>query len=117
MSRIGREPIEIPDSVNIEVAENFSKELEIQGVGYRVQVQGQSLQLSLGFSHDINFKIPDGIKISCADQTHITVSGVDKQKVGQTAAEIRDLRPPEPYKGKGIRYVGEYVVRKEGKKK
>ena len=177
MSRIGREPIEIPEAVNVQVTENtltikgvlgelttdlvkdievtqnenfltlqlkgtdisakkmwgtyrsilnnlivgvskgFSKELEIQGVGYRAQVQGGKLQLTLGFSHDINFQIPDGISIKCADQTHITVSGIDKQKVGQTAAKIREFKPPEPYKGKGIRYSDEHVVRKEGKKK
>ena len=177
MSRIGREPIEIPEAVDVQVKENtltvkgvlgelstnlvkdievtksenfltlqpqatdiytkkmwgtyrsllnnlivgvskgYTKELEIQGVGYRAQVQGEKLQLTLGFSHDINFQIPEGIKITCADQTHITISGIDKQKVGQTAAKIREFKPPEPYKGKGIRYSDEYVVRKEGKKK
>ncbi|MBC8337730.1 MAG: 50S ribosomal protein L6 [Alphaproteobacteria bacterium] len=99
------------------VSEGFSRNLEIQGVGYRAQVQGKDLILQLGFSHEVRFAIPEGIKIECPDQTHITVSGSDKQKVGQTAAEIRSFRPPEPYKGKGIRYEGEYVFRKEGKKK
>ena len=99
------------------VSEGFTKSLEIQGVGYRAQIQGQDLLLQLGFSHDVKHPIPEGIKINCADQTHIDVSGIDKQKVGQTAAEIRSYRPPEPYKGKGIRYAGEYIIRKEGKKK
>ena len=99
------------------VSDGYIKELEIHGVGYRAQIQGNNLQLSLGFSHDINYTIPAGIKIVCEDQTHIKVSGIDKQKVGQVAAEIRDYRPPEPYKGKGIRYLNEFVVRKEGKKK
>ena len=99
------------------VSEGFTKELEISGVGYRAQVQGKELVLQLGFSHDVKHPIPDGIEIKCADQTHISVSGTDKQKVGQTAAEIRSYRPPEPYKGKGVRYAGEYIIRKEGKKK
>ena len=99
------------------VSEGFTKELEISGVGYRAQVQGKELVLQLGFSHDVKHAIPDGIEIKCADQTHISVSGTDKQKVGQTAAEIRSYRPPEPYKGKGVRYAGEYIIRKEGKKK
>ena len=99
------------------VSEGFSRNLEINGVGYRSQVQGKELVLQLGLSHEIRFPVPEGIDINCPDQTHITVSGTDKQKVGQTAAEIRRFRPPEPYKGKGIRYEGEYVFRKEGKKK
>jgi len=99
------------------VSEGFTKELEISGVGYRAQVQGKELVLQLGFSHDVKHLIPEGIEIKCADQTHISVSGTDKQKVGQTAAEIRSYRPPEPYKGKGVRYAGEYIIRKEGKKK
>lgn len=99
------------------VSEGFSRNLEINGVGYRAQVQGKELVLQLGLSHEIRFPVPDGIEIKCSDQTHIAVSGTDKQKVGQTAAEIRGFRPPEPYKGKGIRYEGEYVFRKEGKKK
>ncbi len=99
------------------VSEGFSRNLEINGVGYRAQVQGKELVLQLGLSHEIHFPVPEGIDVKCPDQTHITVSGTDKQKVGQTAAEIRGFRPPEPYKGKGIRYEGEYVFRKEGKKK
>jgi len=99
------------------VSEGFTKDLEISGVGYRAQVQGKELVLQLGFSHDVKHPIPEGIEIKCADQTHISVSGTDKQKVGQTAAEIRSYRPPEPYKGKGVRYAGEYIIRKEGKKK
>ncbi len=99
------------------VSEGFSRNLEITGVGYRAQIQGKSLVLQLGFSHEVNFPIPDGIDIKCPDQTHITVSGSDKQQVGQVAAEIRGFRPPEPYKGKGVKYEDEYVFRKEGKKK
>lgn len=177
MSRIGKNPVEIPDGVTVEVAgqsvtakgklgelsvtladeisvdrdgdqiwvkprnetlvarklwgtsrsvvnnlmlgvnEGFSRNLEISGVGYRAQVQGKELVMQLGLSHEIRFPVPDGITIQCPDQTHITVSGADKQRVGQTAAEIRAFRPPEPYKGKGVRYEGEYVFRKEGKKK
>lgn len=101
----------------IGVSEGFSRKLEINGVGYRAQVKGQELILQLGFSHEINFPIPEGIKVECPDQTHISISGADKQKVGQTAAEIRKFRPPEPYKGKGIKYENEYIFRKEGKKK
>lgn len=99
------------------VSEGFSRNLEINGVGYRAQIQGKDLILQLGFSHEVRFPVPNGIDIKCADQTHISISGPDKQLVGQTAAEIRGFRPPEPYKGKGIRYEGEYVFRKEGKKK
>ena len=99
------------------VSEGFSRNLEINGVGYRAQVQGKELILQLGFSHEVRFLVPEGITIQCEDQNHIAVSGADKQKVGQTAAEIRGFRPPEPYKGKGIKYEGEYVFRKEGKKK
>jgi large subunit ribosomal protein L6 len=99
------------------VSEGFSKELEIAGVGYRAAVQGQTLNLQLGFSHDINFPIPEGISIKCEKPTSITISGADKQRVGQVAAEIRSYRKPEPYKGKGIKYVGEVILRKEGKKK
>ena len=91
--------------------------MEINGVGYRAQIQGKSLNLQLGFSHDVNFEIPDGITIKCPDQTHIEISGADKQSVGQVAAVIRAYRPPEPYKGKGIKYADEYILRKEGKKK
>ena len=95
----------------------YTKTLEINGVGYRAQVQGKSLKLTLGFSHDVAYEIPDGIKIECPKPTEIIVTGIEKQRVGQVAAEIRRYRPPEPYKGKGIRYAGEYVFRKEGKKK
>ena len=101
----------------IGVNDGFSRNLEIQGVGYRAQVQGKELVLQLGFSHEVRYLFPEDIKIQCPDQTHISINGPDKQKVGQTAAEIRSFRPPEPYKGKGIRYEGEYVFRKEGKKK
>ncbi len=99
------------------VTEGFSKTLEITGVGYRAAVQGQTLQLQLGFSHDVNFPIPQGIQVQCPKPTEIVVTGTDKQQVGQVAAEIRRFRPPEPYKGKGVRYAGEYIFRKEGKKK
>lgn len=99
------------------VSEGFTKGLEISGVGYRAAVQGKNLQLSLGFSHDVKFPIPEGIEIKCPKPTEISVSGIDKQRVGQVAANIRRYRPPEPYKGKGVKYVGEYVFRKEGKKK
>jgi len=101
----------------IGVSEGFVKELEIQGVGYRAALQGKILKLQLGHSHDIDFPIPDGIEIECERPTAIKVKGIDKQKVGQVAAVIRSYRPPEPYKGKGVRYVGEYIFRKEGKKK
>lgn len=99
------------------VSDGFTKALEIQGVGYRAQVQGEDLVLSLGFSHEVRYPIPEGIGIACPKPTEITISGIDRQKVGQVAAEIRRYRPPEPYKGKGVRYAGEYVFRKEGKKK
>ncbi len=99
------------------VSEGFSKTLDITGVGYRAAVQGKTLNLQLGYSHDINFPIPEGIEIKCETQTTIEVSGADKQAVGQVAAEIRAFRKPEPYKGKGIRYRGEQILRKEGKKK
>ena len=95
----------------------FSRKLEINGVGYRAQVQGGDLVLQLGYSHEVRFPIPDGIKIDSPDPTHITVQGPSKQKVGQVASEIRAFRPPEPYKGKGIKYADEVVLRKEGKKK
>ena len=99
------------------VTEGFSKTLEITGVGYRAALQGQNLQLQLGFSHDVLYPIPQGIQVQCPKPTEIVVSGTDKQQVGQVAAEIRRYRPPEPYKGKGVRYAGEYILRKEGKKK
>jgi len=97
------------------VTEGFKKDLEIIGVGYRAAVKGKVLDLQLQFSHPVEYPIPEDITINCPDNTHITVAGVDKQRVGQVAAEIRSYRKPEPYKGKGIRYVGEYVVRKAGK--
>jgi large subunit ribosomal protein L6 len=107
----------VVNNLIVGVSDGFVKNLEINGVGYRAAIQGKDLVLQLGFSHDVNFPIPDGIKIICADQTHVSISGADKQRVGQVAAEIRGHRPPEPYKGKGIKYVGEYILRKEGKKK
>jgi large subunit ribosomal protein L6 len=99
------------------VTEGFTKKLEITGVGYRAAVQGPNLQLQLGYSHDVQYPIPQGIQVQCPKPTEIVVSGIDKQQVGQIAAEIRQFRPPEPYKGKGVRYAGEYILRKEGKKK
>ncbi len=99
------------------VSEGYTKKLEIQGVGFRAQVQGQELVMQLGFSHDVRYKMPAGIKIAVEKQTQLTISGIDKEVVGQTAAEIYGFRPPEPYKGKGIRYEGQYIRRKEGKKK
>ncbi|WBU57613.1 50S ribosomal protein L6 [Paracoccus sediminicola] len=99
------------------VSEGFKKELEIQGVGYRAQMQGKTLKLSLGYSHEVNFETPDGVTITAPKQTEIVVEGIDQQQVGQVAANIREWRTPEPYKGKGIRYKGEYIFRKEGKKK
>ena len=97
------------------VSAGFKKDLEIQGVGFKAAVQGKVLKLNLGFSHDILFPIPEGIKITVADNTKISVEGIDRQVVGQAAADIRGYYPPEPYKGKGVRYVGEHIVRKEGK--
>ena len=99
------------------VSEGFEKKLEITGVGYRAQLQGKNLQLALGFSHDVIYAVPEGIQIAVPKPTEVVVSGIDKQRVGQVAAEIRKYRPPEPYKGKGVRYAGEFIVRKEGKKK
>ena len=99
------------------VTAGFSKKLTIQGVGYRAAMQGKDLKLSLGFSHEVVYQTPEGITIATPRPTEITVSGIDKQQVGQVAAEIRGWRPPEPYKGKGVRYAGEHVFRKEGKKK
>jgi large subunit ribosomal protein L6 len=99
------------------VTKGFEEKLEITGVGFRAAVQGKQLNLQLGFSHDVNYTIPDGIMIATPKPTEIVVAGMDKQKVGHVAAEIRGYRPPEPYKGKGVKYVGEYVFRKEGKKK
>ena len=99
------------------VSEGFKKELEVNGTGYRAQLEGGTLILQLGFSHDVRFQVPEGIKINCPDQTHIEIFGIDKQKVGQVAADIRRFRPPEPYKGKGVKYSDEHILRKEGKKK
>ena len=99
------------------VTTGYSKSLEISGVGYRAAVQGKVLQLALGYSHDINYPIPEGIDIKTPKPTEIVVSGIDKQRVGQVAAEIRDYRGPEPYKGKGVKYSDEFIFRKEGKKK
>jgi large subunit ribosomal protein L6 len=99
------------------VTEGFRKELEIQGVGFRAAMQGKNLQLALGFSHDVIFEVPDGITVATPKPTEIVVEGIDQQEVGQVASDIRGWRPPEPYKGKGVRYKGEYIFRKEGKKK
>ena len=101
----------------IGVSEGFTRVLDINGVGYRAAIQGKSLNLQLGHSHDINFPIPDNIKIDCPTQTEVVITGVDKQLVGSVAAKIRSFRPPEPYKGKGVKYREEQIVRKEGKKK
>jgi len=99
------------------VSAGFKKTLEINGVGYRAAAQGKILQLQLGFSHDVKYEAPEGIVIETPRPVEITITGIDKQRVGQVAAEIRDYRPPEPYKGKGIRYANEVIFRKEGKKK
>jgi large subunit ribosomal protein L6 len=99
------------------VTKGFEKKLEITGVGYRASVQGKNLQIALGYSHDVVFPIPAGIAIATPKPTEVVVTGTDRQKVGQVAAEIRGFRPPEPYKGKGVKYAGEYIFRKEGKKK
>jgi large subunit ribosomal protein L6 len=99
------------------VTAGFEKKLEINGVGYKAAVQGKNLNLSLGYSHDVLYPIPEGIQIACPRPTEITISGIDAQKVGQVAAEIRKFRGPEPYKGKGVKYADETIVRKEGKKK
>lgn len=99
------------------VSEGYKKNLELKGVGYRVNLQGQTLVMTIGFSHEIRYTIPAGIKLKVDDQTKIEITGIDKQKVGQVSADIRSFRPPEPYKGKGIRYTDEYILRKEGKKK
>ena len=99
------------------VTDGFTKTLEISGVGYRAQAQGKKLKLQLGFSHDVNYEVPEGVDVKTPDNTTVEISGIDKQKVGQVAAEIRRWRKPEPYKGKGIKYRGEYIFRKEGKKK
>jgi large subunit ribosomal protein L6 len=99
------------------VTKGFEKKLEITGVGYRAAMQGKNLQLALGYSHDVVYAIPEGIQIAVPKPTEITITGSDIQRVGQVAAEIRAYRPPEPYKGKGVKYVNEFIFRKEGKKK
>ena len=99
------------------VTNGFKKELEINGVGYRAQMQGTTLKLSLGLSHEVNFEVPQGVTVTAPKQTQIIVEGIDEQQVGQVAANIREWRKPEPYKGKGIKYLDEYIFRKEGKKK
>jgi len=97
--------------------QGFKKELEIQGVGYRAQIQGSTLKLNLGLSHEVNFDVPQGVTVTCPKPTEVVIEGTDEQLVGQVAANIREWRKPEPYKGKGIRYKGEFIFRKEGKKK
>ncbi len=99
------------------VTEGFTKVLEINGVGYRAQAQGKNLKLQLGYSHDVNYAVPEGVEVKTPDANTVEISGIDRQKVGQVAAEIRRWRKPEPYKGKGIKYRGEFIFRKEGKKK
>jgi large subunit ribosomal protein L6 len=99
------------------VTEGFSKTLQITGVGYRANAQGRNLKLQLGYSHDVDIAVPEGLTVATPDQTTVNISGIDKQAVGQLAAEIRRWRKPEPYKGKGIKYAGEFIFRKEGKKK
>ncbi len=99
------------------VSTGFEEKLEINGVGYRAAVQGKNLNLQLGFSHDVTYEIPQGVTIATPKPTEIVITGTDKRQVGQVAAEIRGWRPPEPYKGKGVKYAGEYIFRKEGKKK
>jgi large subunit ribosomal protein L6 len=99
------------------VTKGFERKLEITGVGYRAAVQGKNLQIALGYSHDVVFPIPEGIAIATPKPTEVVITGIDRQKVGQVAAEIREFRKPEPYKGKGVKYAGEYIFRKEGKKK
>lgn len=107
----------LANNMVVGVTEGFTKKLQLIGVGYRAQMQGNVLDLSLGFSHPVKYAIPEGIKIETPSQTEINVTGADKQKVGQVCAEIRAFRPPEPYKGKGVRYIDERVIRKEAKKK
>ncbi len=107
----------ILNNLVIGVSQGFEKKLELVGVGYHAQVQGKILNLTLGFSHPVDIPVPDGIKIETPSQTEVVISGIDKQMVGQVAADIRAWRPPEPYKGKGIKYANEHIVRKEAKKK
>jgi large subunit ribosomal protein L6 len=104
-------------NIVVGVTKGFEKKLEITGVGYRAALQGKNLQIALGYSHDVIYPVPEGIAIATPKPTEIVVTGIDKQKVGQVAAEIRAFRPPEPYKGKGVKYAGEFIFRKEGKKK
>ncbi|VAX14032.1 LSU ribosomal protein L6p (L9e) [hydrothermal vent metagenome] len=99
------------------VSQGFEKKLQLVGVGYRAQAQGSKLNLTLGFSHPINYELPDGVSVETPSQTEVVLKGIDKQRVGQAAAEIRAFRPPEPYKGKGVKYADEHIVRKEAKKK
>ena len=101
----------------IGVTEGFEKKLELVGVGYRAKAEGKSVNLTLGFSHPVNYALPEGITAETPSQTEIVIRGIDKQRVGQVAADIRAYRPPEPYKGKGVKYAGEHIVRKEAKKK
>ena len=105
------------NNIVVGVTEGYEKKLEIQGVGFRANMQGNTIVMQLGFSHEVRYDIPQGVTVAVEEQTKITVSGIDKQLVGQVAAKIRGFKPPEPYKGKGVRYAGEYVMRKEGKKK
>ncbi len=105
------------ENILVGVKDGFERKLEIQGVGYRAAMQGRNIQLSLGFSHEVIYEAPEGITLACPKPTEISITGIDKQKVGQVAAEIREYRQPEPYKGKGVRYAGEKIFRKEGKKK
>jgi len=99
------------------VNEGFTRKLEINGVGYRAAVQGSDVVLQLGYSHEVRLKVPEGLTVKCESPTRVAISGIDRQRVGQFASEIRAKRPPEPYKGKGVRYEGEFILRKEGKKK
>ena len=105
------------NSMIIGVTQGFEKKLELVGVGYRAQAQGKTVNLTLGFSHPVNYELPEGITAETPSQTEIVIRGIDKQRVGQVAADIRAYRPPEPYKGKGVKYAGEHIVRKEAKKK
>ena len=105
------------ENLVIGVTDGFKRELELNGVGYRAQMQGKTLKMALGYSHDVDFETPEGVTITTPKQTEIIVEGIDQQLVGQVAANIREWRGPEPYKGKGIKYKGEYIFRKEGKKK
>jgi large subunit ribosomal protein L6 len=105
------------DNLVTGVTQGYTKVLEITGVGYRAAAQGKNLKLQLGFSHDVDIEVPEGLEVKTPDQTTVEISGIDKQQVGQFAAEVRRWRKPEPYKGKGIKYRGEYIFRKEGKKK